>query len=155
MIEATDLSPGLDVVASFAAQRASIRAPSCHLVAEFSLVRVRVAGGTAPILKVERQNLVRSPAQPNLVAIGAGNCRMRSLQREPRVAMLCNRIAGAMPIPDVVAVFAAILVARRGKLTVVRILMAIQTGSELHLVNRVFPGRSMALRTLHLDVLAR
>jgi hypothetical protein len=69
--------------------------------------------------------------------------------------MLCNRIAGAMPIPDAVAVFAAILVARRGKLTVVRILMAIQTGSELHLVNRVSPGRSMALRTLHLDVLAR
>lgn len=82
VIEATDLSPGLYVVASFAAQRASIRAPSCHLVAEFSLVRVRVAGGTAPILKVERQNLVRSPAQPNLVAIGAGNCRMRSLKRE-------------------------------------------------------------------------
>jgi len=69
--------------------------------------------------------------------------------------MLCNGVARTMPILDAVAVFAAILVGCRGKLTVVRVLMAIQTGSELHLVNRVFSGRSMALRALHLGVLAR
>jgi hypothetical protein len=62
VIEATNFDPGLDVVTGLTTERASVGAFPGHLVGEFTLVRVGVAGGAASVLKVERQNLVRAAA---------------------------------------------------------------------------------------------
>ena len=51
-----------------------------------------------------------------------------------------------------VAVFAPILVGGGGELVVVRILVTIETGCELHFVNCVLAGRQMTFVALHLDM---
>ena len=88
------------------------------------------------------------------VALVAGHCGMCACQRKIRSLVLCYRVERAMKVAYGVARFAAIVVGRPSKLSVVRILMAISAGCEFHLVNRVFTGRQMALGAFHLCVFA-
>ena len=58
MIEAVDVSPGLDTVTSLAAEGASVGTLPCHLFIEFTLVGIFVTGGTTTIFEVEGQNVI-------------------------------------------------------------------------------------------------
>jgi len=154
MIESVDVAPGFHTVTGFAAEWGAVGSFACHLLIELLLMGVLMASHATPAFKMERQDFVSTPTQANLVAIRARNCRVRSLKREPRIAVLRNREARTMPILDGVAILAAVVVGRRSKLMVVRILVAIQAGRQLHLVDSVFARRNMAFCALHLGVLA-
>lgn len=154
VIETADLDPGLDAVAGLTAKRASVAALPRHLVGEFALVRVRMAGGAASVRKVKGQNLVGATVHARFVAIRAGNRSMSTRERKARVRMFCNGVGGAVPILDAVAAFATVTVGSHRELVVVRILVTVRAGRELHLVNCIVACRNVALRTRHLSVLA-
>jgi len=154
MIEAINVCPGLHGVTSLTTERCSIRPLFRHPIVEFALVRVLMARGAGLIFKFERQDLIRPPGGPDLMAIAAGNRRVRTGKREFRVAVFCNRIRRAVPVHHGVAVFAAVLIGSAHKLAVMRILVAIHAEFKLDVVNCVLTCRDMTLRTFHLDVFA-
>ena len=59
-----------------------------------------------------------------------------------------------MEISDGVTLFAAIFEGLGGKLIVVSILVAIETGGELHFINGVFAGRNVTFGALDFHVQA-
>jgi len=147
MVEAANVDPGACAVARFAAQRRAICAFLRHALLEFSLVNIFVAGGAGAVGKMERQNLVRSSAQARFVAIRASHGHVRPGEHEAGVLVLCNRERGAMKVLHGVAILATILVGSGGKLLVMRILVAIRAGCELHFVDRIFAGGSVTFVT--------
>lgn len=78
MIKAADVCPGSCIVARFAAQRNAVRTLLRHAVLEFAVMRIVVAGCTSQVVKVERQDLVRSACGAHFVTIRARYSRMRS-----------------------------------------------------------------------------
>ncbi len=75
-------------------------------------------------------------------------------QRKPRVAMFGDGERRAVKIQYGMAVLASVLVRRGSKLPVVRVLVTIRAGREIHFVNGLFPGREMTLLALNRNVLA-
>ena len=144
MVEAADVDPGFGAVARFAAQRGSIGALLRHALLEFALVGIRVAGSAGAVREMERQNLVRSSAEARFVALRAGDGHVGPGQHEVGVLVLGDRERRAMKVLYRVAVLAAILVGRGGKLLVMRVLMAIRARRELHFVDSVLAGRRVA-----------
>jgi len=154
MVETVYVSPGLQIMASLAAEGCTVSPLARHLLIELALMRVLVAGGAAPVFEMEGQNFVRAPSQAKLMAIGAGDCGVGSLEREAGGAVFRDGVGGAVPILDGMAILAAVVVRSRSKLTVVRILVAIGASRKLHFVNGVFACGNMTLIALHLNVLA-
>jgi hypothetical protein len=154
MVETVYVPPGFHIMASLAAEGCTVSALAGHLLIELALVRVLVAGGAAPVFEMEGQNFVRAPSEAKLMAIGAWDCGVGSLEREGGGAMFRDGIGGAAPILNGMAIFAAIVVRSGGKLAVVRILVAIRASRKLHFVNRIFACGNMTLGAFHLDVLA-
>lgn len=154
MVEAVDVGPRFDVVASFAAERSAVGAALGHALAEFALVRVRMADGAAAIFPTKWQDLVGPAGGPYLVTVAAGNSHVRAGQNEPCIAMLGDRVSGAMEILHSVAILAAILMGRGGELGVMRVLVAVGAIREFYLENRVLPGGKVALRARDLNVLS-
>lgn len=66
--------------------------------------------------------------------------------------MLFDRVGGAVPIGDRVAIFAAVFVRSSGELIVVCILVTIGAELKLNFVNGVLARGNVALRAVHLDV---
>jgi hypothetical protein len=133
MVEAAGVDPRFRGVARFAAQGSSVGALRRHALLEFALVGIGVAGGACAVLKMERQNLVRSPAEPRLVALRAGDRYVGTRQDEARVLVFGNCECRTMKILYGVAILATILVGSGGKLLVMGILVAIRAGREFHL----------------------
>src|SRR5271157_1083928 len=154
MVEAVDVSPGLEVVASLATKRSSIHPLPRHLLVKLALVRILMTSRAGQVREMERQDGIRAPAQACLMALGTGHSRMGSRERETRVAMFGDRIGCAVPFLDRVAIFTAILERGAGELAVVRILVAVRAECELHFVKRIFACRDVALRAFHINVLA-
>jgi len=144
MVEAADVDPGPGAVARFASQRGSVGSLLRHAVCEFTLVGIGMAGGACAVLEMEGQNFVRPSAEASFVAFRAGDGHVRPRQHKAGVFMLGDGERRAMKILYGVAILAMILVGRGGKLLVMRILMAIHAGRELHLVDRVLAGRRVA-----------
>ena len=145
VVEPMNINPGAHVVAGFASQGRSVR-PACgHPIVELSFVRIGVACRAGAVFKMERQNFVLASPQADLVAFRASDGGMRAGQGEARLHVLGNRIRGAVEVLHRVAVFATILIRRRGELVVMRVLMAIRACREFHFINRVLAGRRMAL----------
>ena len=144
MVEAADIDPGPGTVAGFAAQRGSIGAFLSHALLEFALVRIAVAGRACAVREMERQNLVRSSAKSRLVALRAGDGHVRPGQHKPGVLVLGNGKRRAMKVLYGMAILATVLVGSGGKLLVMRVLMAIRAGRELHFVDGVLAGRRVA-----------
>lgn len=147
MIEASNVDPGFGVVTRFAAQRSSIGALQRHAVLELALMGIGVAGRASAVREMERQNLVCSSAEAGFVTLRTSDGHVSPGKSEVCVLVLGNRKCRAMKVLYGVAVFAAILVGRGGKLFVVRILMAIRASRELHFVDGVFARRRMAFVT--------
>ena len=110
-------------------------------------MRILVAGGACAVLKMERQNLVRSSAQSCFVALGTGNGNVSSSQHEMRFLVLGNREGRSVNILYRMAVFAAVQVRRGGKLLVMLILVAIRASREFHFVLSILAGWGVALVT--------
>ena len=68
--------------------------------------------------------------------------------------MFGNRVGRAVPIPNRVAFFAAILEWRGRKLVIVRVLMTIRAECELRFINRILSRWNVAFCAIHPDVLA-
>jgi hypothetical protein len=149
MVEPFDVNPGTRVVAGLAPQGRSIGAAKSHAILEFALVRIGVARRAGAVLEMEWQDFVRAAAQPDLVAIRAGHGGVGSGKRKARVFVLRGRKRGPVEIFYGVAIFATILVRRGGKLIVMGVLMAIHTGGEFDLIQRVFARRRVALVAGH------
>jgi len=154
VIESADFAPSFHVVASLAPKGRSIRALPGHLPIELAMMGILVARGATLVLEMERQDFIGSTTEPNLVAIRAGNRRVRALQWEVRVAVLGDCEGGPMEVGHRMAILAAILVGSGGELIVVGIFMAIAASREFHLINRIFPLGNVALCAFHLRVLA-
>lgn len=153
MVEAIDIGPRLHVVASFAAERSAVGPFVRHLLVKLPFVRVLMAGGATPVFEMEGRYLVSRPTQPNFVAIGAGNCNVRSLQRKAQTLVLCNGEAGAVPILEGVAILAAVVVGGLGKLIFVRVFVAIRACREFHFVESIFASGNVALCALYFGML--
>jgi len=149
MVEAADVHPGTCTVASLAAQRRAVGAFGCHALLEFVLVRISVAGSAGVVLKMERQNLVRSTSQAGFVAVRAWYRHVRPGQGVACLLVLGNGECGAMKVLYGVAFLASILVGRCRELLVMFILVAIRAGRELHLVLGILAGRGVALVASH------
>ena len=134
MVEAADVDPGSGAVAGFAAEGSPIGALLSHAVLEFTLVGIGVAGGARAVREMERQNLVRSPAEARFVALRAGDGYVSPRQHETCVLVLGNRKRRAMKVLYGVAALAPILVGSCRKLLVMRVLMAIRARREFHFV---------------------
>jgi len=76
------------------------------------MVRINVARGTTLVFEMEGENFVRAPAGPDLVALIARYCHVRTLQCEMRLAMIGNRKSGSVEILDRVAGLAPVLIRR-------------------------------------------
>jgi len=131
-------------VARFAAQSSSIDALLRHAVLEFALVDIGVAGGARAVREMEGKNFVRSSAQAHFVALRAGDGHVSPVQHKAGVLVLGNGERRAMKVLYGMAILAAVLVGSGGELLVMRILMAIRAGRELHFVDCVLAGRRMA-----------
>lgn len=81
MVEPFHLSPGLRVVASFAAKLRAVRPLPLHAVPKLSVMWIRVTRRAALVTKVERQYFIRASGGANLVAVHAGNRDVRASQR--------------------------------------------------------------------------
>ena len=90
MIKAAHIDPRSNVVASLASQGSAIRTALRHAIVKFAMMRVDMAGRASHILKTERENLIGPACRPHFVAFGTSHSGMRSVQREPRLAMLCK-----------------------------------------------------------------
>jgi hypothetical protein len=152
MVETSDVSPGFEVVASFATGGRTVGTSARHLLGEFAFVRIVVARGAAEIGEVERQNLVGAPAEAGFVAFGAGNGSVGAEKRESGAVVVGDGVGGAVPVLNGVAGFAAIVVQSYGELIVVRIFVAIRTVRERQFVICVLGCGSMATIAGDLDV---
>lgn len=125
MIEAVDVSPGLDTVTSLAPEDGSVGTLPGHLFIKFAPVWIFVTGGTTAIFEVEGQDLIGAASQAGFVAVGARHGSVSSLEWEAGTAMFRDGVGSAVPILDGVAILAAILVGSSGKLIVVGVLVAV------------------------------
>lgn len=90
MIESVDVAPRFDVVASFAAEECAVRTFAGHLLIKFTLMRILMACRAGTVFEVEGKNFIRAATEAKLVAIGTGNCDVRTLERKARGAVLGN-----------------------------------------------------------------
>lgn len=141
-------------MARFAAKRGAIRAAAGHAVVEFAMVRIQVTRGTSLALKLEGYDFVRAAAGSYFVALVARHGHVRARECEMGFAVIRDRKRGAVKIQDGMATLAAVLIGSGGKLPIVRIFVAIQTGGEFHFVHRILACRNVALGALDGNVLA-
>lgn len=73
VVEASNVDPGSSAVTRFATQGCAIGALGRHALLEFALMRIHVASRAGAVLEMERQNLIRSPAEAGFVAFRASN----------------------------------------------------------------------------------
>ena len=102
VIEASYICPGSGSMASLASELAPIRTPLFRTVAEFTVMRIRVARRAGFVFEPERQNLVRASCRAGFVAIHARHGHVRSGERKLRVAVLGNRKQRAVEVRDCV-----------------------------------------------------
>jgi hypothetical protein len=107
-------------------------------------MRIGVTGSAGVVREMERENLVGPVAESCFVAFGTSDGPMRPGQHESGVLVLGNRECRAVKVFYGMAILAAILIGSRGKLFVVRILMAIHTRREFHFIQGVFTCRRVA-----------
>ena len=124
MIESHHLLPVQDVVAGLASEERAVGTAASHALRKLSLVRVRVAPGAGAILKPVFHRAGRKYRHVRLVTLDAGNGGMRTTQGESRFVVGRGREPDGMKRLHGVAIFAAILVRRPGKLSLVNVEMA-------------------------------
>lgn len=144
MVEAANVDPGSRAVARFAALGRAVGAFGRHALYEFALMRIHVAGSASAVFEMERQNLVRSSGETGFVALRAGHGHVAPGQHEAGVLVLGNGERRTMEVLYGVAILATILVGSGGKLFVMRVLVAIHAGRELHFVESILAGRRVA-----------
>jgi hypothetical protein len=144
MVEAANVDPGSGAMARFAAQGSPVGALLRHAILEFALMGIGVTGSASLVREMERENLVGPAAESCFVAIGTSDGHMRPGQHKAGVFVLGNRECRAVKVFYGMAILAAVLIGIRGKLFVVRILMAIHTRREFHFIQGVFTCRHVA-----------
>lgn len=149
VIEAADLAPRARVVASLASKCSAVRPPLRHPFAKLPMVRILMAGCAGLVGEVKWQHLIGAMHEGRCVTLNAGHRGMSACQREFRLLVQGNREKRALKALHVVAVLAAIIVWRTGKLPVVHVLVAVGATGELHLVNGVLPGGNVAFRAFN------
>jgi hypothetical protein len=154
VVKAPKVYPRFCVVACFAPKQTAISPPTCHPLAKFSVVRIRMAGRATAIFKMERRNFVDRVGDSHLVAVIAWNGHVCACQRKLGLSMLDDRKQRTVKVLDRVAAFAAIIVRSGGKLARMDVFVAVHAVCKLHVVNCCLAGRKMALRAFHLAVLA-
>lgn len=154
VVKTPDFYPRLGVVACFAPKGSPIRPAARHAVAEFSVVRIGMAGRATAIFKMEGQNFVGRVRDPLFVAIVAGNGYVRACQWKLAFSMLGNGKQRAMEVPNRMAAFAAIIVRCSGELTSMDVFVAVHAVRKFHLVNSGLAGGNVAFRAFDLGVLA-
>ena len=137
-----------------AAEFGPIRPEAFLPIAELSMMRVLVTTRTGFVVKVKRNDFVFSAAGSDFMAFRATNGGVRSSQRELGLPMLRDGKQSTVPIRYRMTALAAVLKRRFRKLAVVGIFVAVRTGRELNLVNRLFAGRKVALVAFDFGVLA-
>jgi len=141
-------------VAGLTAELGPIRPAAFLPIAELSVMRVLVATRAGFVAKGKRNDFVFSATSSDFVAFGATNRGVRAGQRELGLPMLGDGKQSAVPIRYRMAALAAVLKRRFRKLAIVGIFVAVRTGGGLHLVNRLFAGRNVALVAFHFRVLS-
>lgn len=125
MVEVIHLRPGSNVVAGFASQRSAVGAALRHSVFELTMVRIRVACGATPIVKMVRHDVVGAMGRAGFVAIVTRDGGVCAGQTKARVTVLGNRKGRAMKVLHGVAALAAVPVGCRSKLTVVSVFVTV------------------------------
>jgi len=154
MVEAADVGPRARAVTSFATEKTAIGAMLRHSVIEFAPVRIFVTASTSQIVPTKGEDFIGPACSAYLVTLGATD---RSVSAEEWIAGLPvhgHGIGREVKASNRVAVLAAVLVRRCGKLAVVLILVAIQTGGKFDFIDCIFSGGQMAFVAFDFDVFA-
>lgn len=154
MVEAVHFGPGTRIVTGLTPECGSIRSAARHPVPEFTVMRILMAGRAGFVRKMEGQDLVRAVSEPLFVALVARDGGMGAGQREFGLLVHGNRKERSLKALHRVALFAAIVVRRTGKLPVVRVFVAVGAIRKLDVVDGVFPGGNVTLRAFHGGVLS-
>ena len=149
VIESHHLFPIRDVVAGLAAERRAAGGTASHPLRKLPFVRVRVAPATGAIVEPVFHRAGRKNRQLRLVTLDAGNGCVRTAQGESCFVVGRGREPDGMKRLHRVAVFAAILVRRPGKLAFVNVNVAGGAVRLRDLVDGIRSFRDMALLAGH------
>jgi len=152
VVESVHVRPGPRVVAGLAAKHRAVRPSALHASLELALVWINVACGARAVGKMKWKDLVLTACNAHPVAFGARHGHVSTRQWVLCLPVLHNRESRSMKVDHSVTLLAAIFVGLRCKLSVVRVLVAIEASRELHFINRVFARRNVALRAFHFGV---
>lgn len=78
MVEAVDIGPASDRVASLATEHGAVHSSACHISLELAFVWIGVARRAIAVFETEWQNSIRSSGHSGFVAARARNSGMRS-----------------------------------------------------------------------------
>ena len=155
MIETAGIHPRLYVVTCLAAYPSTIGPFLGHAVIEFAPVGIHVTGRAIQVFELKRQYFVVTFIRAFLMTVSAGNCRVRTIQWESRVAMHGDRKFRPVKIIHRVARFATVLVRRLCELPVMSVLVTIRALREFDFENCIRSGWDMALGAFHAGMLAQ
>jgi len=149
MVEARDILPALDRMASRAGQRLPVFSQGGHSSIELSVMRVLVAGGAGQVPEVElranRLNLVSVEGAIPAVTIRAEHCRVRSVERETCRAVFGQEKDRGEEACDRMALLTTVRVIAR-KLALVGVGVAVGASFPVDPIARFGTARLMALR---------
>ena len=115
-------------------------------------MRIVVAACATHVREAERQDFVGTAGGAHLMTIRARYGSVSAGQNESSVTMFGDGKGRTVKILHCVATFTFVFVGRSRKLPVMRVLVAVQAGGELHLVDGVFACRQMAFRAFDSNV---
>lgn len=141
MIEPRHIAPCLGGVTRLAAEDATARAVPSHTLRELAPVYVLVAGCAAQIREVIERYLCTGS---RLVAFVTRHCCMTSSERKWALLVHGQREGGCLERGFVVALLAAVVPRRAGKLPFVLILVAVHASRKCQLEAGLLASRDMA-----------
>lgn len=115
-------------------------------------MRIVVAACATHVREAERQDFVSTAGGAYLMTVRARYGSVSAGQNESSVTMFGDGKCRTVKILHCVAAFTFVFVGRSRKLPVMRVLVAVQAGGELHLVDGVFACRQMAFRAFDSNV---
>lgn len=151
MIKLVKIVPLVGRVACLAAVGSRVRSDALHARAELPLVRIGVARSTRKIAEVIRHRL---GFRCRLVAVRTSDSEVSASQNKTTLLVFRKRKRRRVERFLGMTLLALVEVRRRGKLRLVRILVAIRAERELYFEHRRLARRNVALRAIYGRVFA-
>lgn len=154
MVESGQFFPRFRGMAGFASGSGSIRSHLLHAFFELPFMGIIVATGAGQILPVIDHRWFGLKLRRFLVALSARSRHVTTRQSKLRLPVFGQCERGRLVPLQIVAAVARIEVRRRSELSGVPVAVTVGASLKLHLEQRVFSFRNMALRALQTSMTA-